>query len=224
MSPPGEQVEKRKKLPKIDRNFEGAVALAYSIRNNNFYVHHKVNVSEGCVWPAFRDAVKEYRGLKEINVYFREDLYNTSILLNSEDCCNILLPVSFNTCHQRFAICKELCHILTDDKTVRTDDIILQINTAIKTVYRIQNAQQLAELNPLFSNQQLSSEDFCFLLAIEILIPIKDRDAIMKNAAAGMKTYDIAYGLRIPETLVKFFINSGYNQVFKRAVSKLKLF
>lgn len=223
MSSSGGQLGKHKKLPAYERNFEGAALLAHSIRNNNFYVHHKVNVAEGCVWPAFKEAVKAYRGGKEINVHLRDDLNNTSILLDSGSCHDILIPASFNLCHQRFAICKELCHILTDDESVKADDIILQINTAIKTVFRVQNAQQLADQNPFFTSDKLSSEDFCFLLALEILIPIKERDGIMKNQAIGVKTYDTACGLRIPETLVKFFINSGYNQHYKRVVSKLKL-
>ena len=224
MSSSGAQVGKAKTLPAVVRNFEGAISLAHSIRNNNFYVHHRANVSEGCVWPAYKEAVKAYRGGKEINVHLRDDLYNTSILLDSGPCHDILIPASFNLCHQRFAVCKELCHILTDDKSVKTDDIILQLNTAIKTVYRVQNAQQLLDENPFFTSEKLSSEDFCFLLALEILIPINHRDAIMKSVSLGVKTYDIAYGLRIPETLVKFFINSGYNKNYKSVVSKLRLF
>ena len=76
----------------------------------------------------------------------------------------------------------------------------------------------------LITHYQHRGTDFCFLLALEILIPINHRDAIMKSVSLGVKTYDIAYGLRIPETLVKFFINSGYNKNYKSVVSKLRLF
>jgi hypothetical protein len=207
-----------KPLPPFERSFKGAIALANWLKHHNYYVSNEqdVNLSEGIIWPAFKDAVERYRA-KPIYLYRLDYLYNTSISLKAPDHFAILVPFGFNTCHQRFAVCKELCHILTDDNEVRANDPIAELNSALETATHLRNAPKCQGLSPLFQPKTLSSEDFCFLLALEILIPIKERDKIVTDALiAGIRTYDIALRLRIPESLVCFYIQSGYNTAYKR--------
>jgi|ERR1035437_408144 DNA-binding CsgD family transcriptional regulator len=209
------------KCPRIERNFVGAIRIANWIKRNNWCVSTGdiINVSEGCVWPAFKNAVQKHHG-KKIELHFRDDLNFTSFSLVKGDPAEffeILIPSAFNFCHRRFAICKELCHIFTDDNSVRTHDPVATLNHALQTAISVQNPRRESELSPLFTYVEISSEDFCFLLALEILIPIKDRNRIItESLVEGISNYDIAVRLRIPEKLVKFYIASSYNTAFKR--------
>jgi hypothetical protein len=210
-------------LPDFERNFAGAVRLAYWIKLNNWYVSKegKVNVSDGCIWPAFKNAVSKQTG-KQINLHFRDNLKNTSIsLANPNNSYDILISPAFNFCYRRFAICKELCHILTDDATTVQTDPVKQLQIALETVEFVQNAPTDFWKNPLFTGNPLSSENFCFLLALEILIPTKDRDKMVTDITNGVNPYDIAFRLRIPELLVKFYVKSGYWFLFKRVIKDI---
>lgn len=69
-------------LPQFDRNFAGAVKLAYWIKTNHWFVstEEKVNVADGRVWPAYKKAV-EKQIKKKINLHFRLELKSTSMSL-----------------------------------------------------------------------------------------------------------------------------------------------
>jgi len=213
-------------LPPFDRNFSGAVKLAYWIKLNSWFVstEEKVNVADGRVWPAFKNAVEKH-GQKKIQLHFRDELKNTSMSLANlepENSFDILIPtMSFNTCYKRFAICKELCHILTDSVSAVPTDPVEQIKGALQTVENVQKAPMEFWKNPFFKDNPLSSENFCFLLALEILIPTKERDKMVSAVVSGVNPYDVAFHLRIPELLVKFYVKSGYQYVFKRVVKEI---
>jgi hypothetical protein len=210
---------KFKPLPKFQRNFKNAIAVANWIRQHNYYASAEpVNISQGGVWPQFKDAVKRYKGGKEINRYYVSYLTNTSICKEMAGGFEILIPESFNPCHRRFAICKELCHILTDEDAAKSRQPIEQLNRALQTVRKVLESKLVdSEINQLFSATDIPSEDFCFLLALEILIPVNRRDDLITNVRVkGVRTYDVAVHLRIPESLVIFFDKSDYNSAFKR--------
>lgn len=212
---------KIKPLPKFQRNFKGVVGLSNWLRNHNYYVsRHPVNIAEGSVWPGLKNAVQRYKGGKQIVRYYLPPTLLTDISIHIEkpDRYEILIPEIFNCCHKRFALCKELCHILTDDKFSSSRNPFDQLNRALVTNKKVLGYKESEfEINPLFTGTELLSEEFCFLLALEILIPIPQRDKLIADVRVkGIKTYDVALSLRIPESLVIFFIQSNYNFVFKR--------
>jgi hypothetical protein len=211
------------KLPSVERSFVGAITLACWLKKHNYFCDpaHPSNVSEGKIWPSFRDAVVKYKE-KEIRRYFVDYLNEISISFKdaAADCYDIIIPKSFNTCHRRFATCKELCHILTDDvdnNLVMECNPVMDLNRALETVRFVQKASTLLANNPLFTDNPLTSEGFCFLLTLEILIPIKDRPAIVYWHEGRVPHYNIAYHLKIPEKLVDFFIESRYDHAWRRA-------
>jgi hypothetical protein len=212
---------KVKPLPKFQRNFKGVIGLANWLRNHNHYVsRHPVNLAEGSVWPGLKNAVQRYKGGKEIVRYYLPPSLLTDISIHIElpDKYEILIPEIFNPCHKRFAVCKELCHILTDDNYVSSHNPIEQLNRALVTNKKVLGYKESdLEINPFFSGVELQTEEFCFLLALEVLIPISKRDKIIADfRGKGTTTYDIAVSLRIPESLVIFFFQSNYNVAFKR--------
>lgn len=124
-------------------------------------------------------------------------------------------------CYRRFAICKELCHILTDSISPNPTDPVEQLKGALQTVENVQRAPTEFWKNPFFKDNPLSSENFCFLLALEILIPTKERDKMVAAIISGVKPYDVAFHLRIPELLVIFYVKSGYQFVFKPIIKEI---
>jgi hypothetical protein len=207
-------------IPHYDRNFKGAIGLANWIKNNHWFASNEpVNITQGGVWPSFKNAVQKERGEREILRYYVDYLTTTSICKEVDHRFQILVPKTFNPCHRRFALCKELCHILTDNAPFKSHDPIAQLTRALQTVRQVLNSPKDSELSPLFTSTDLTSEDFCFLLALEILIPINKRDKIITDVkVTGTKTaYNVACDLRIPQSLVRFFIESYYNRAFKQA-------
>ena len=100
-------------------------------------------------------------------------------------------------------------------------DPVIQLQGALQTVQLVQKSPKEFWKNPLFTDNPLSSENFCFLLALEILIPIKERDKMVTDVTNGVRPYDVAFRLRIPELLVAFYVQSGYFYVFKRVLSEM---
>jgi len=201
-------------LPKVHRNFVGAISLGNWIKRNHFDVSpkEKVNVAEGRVWPAFRDAVSKHRGGIPIRLLQREELKTVSASLRKPepvDHWRILVPLQFNYCHKRFAICKELCHILYEGAASHYGDPFAELSEALGTSSNVRIAEPRFP-TLLFVREEISSESFCFLLAMELLIPIKCRAPIISDSFRGRSNFDIASDLRIPETLVDFYIRSRY--------------
>lgn len=210
---------KAKPLPtNYQRNFKGVVGLANWLRAYNYYApSDPVNLAQGSVWPGFKTAVQRYHDGKPIVRYYLPYLVDISIHIEYPDVCEILIPQVFNPCHKRYALCKELCHVLTDDGDFKVHNPIAQLNRALAANKKILGYKESElEFNPFFS-ADLQAEEFCFLLALEILIPVNKRDKLVADVREnGKKTYDVAVQLRIPESLVIFFIQSGYNTAFKR--------
>lgn len=206
-------------LPNYERNFKGAIRLSNWLKAKHWYSSKgdPVNIAMGGVSPAFLNAVQNERK-KYIEVHYRTDLATTSICIEREKSFQILIPESFNSCHRRFALCKELCHVLTDDAHHRCHDPDRQIGRTLTTGMNVRNSVRDGELCPLFTLTELESEDFCFLLAMEIVIPVSKRDQIMADVKISAKKthYQVATELMIPQSLVRFFTDSPYHTEFKR--------
>ena len=71
----------------------------------------------------------------------------------------------------------------------------------------------------LFFAPRLDSEHFCFFLALDLMIPESAREIVNGRLQRGEDTYDIAYRLRIPQSLVGFYHKSRY-QFFAMALSR----
>ncbi len=208
-------------LPTFRRNFHDLVGLANWLREHNYYVSAgPANLSEGGIWPGFKNAVKRYRGEKDILRYYVSSRILENITIHKEfsDCFKIWVPERYNPCHKRFALCKELCHILTDEESVKSTDHVSQLTRALNTVRQVLTSSETTpDVNPFFTAEELNSEDFNLLLAMEMLIPVHARDQFLSNIQMNKSSpYDIALYLRIPESLVTFFVQSGYNLAFKR--------
>jgi hypothetical protein len=204
-------------LPRYDHSFKGAITLSNWLKKEKWYVP-RPEVAAGTILPTFKNKVEDYRGGKSIVIFKSDDLKNTSICIERDGIYQIVLPKGFNFCHQKFAVCKELCHILTDDGTYKSHEPIEQLTRALQTNRKVLTSPKDRELSLLFTEAKLSAEDFCFLLALEILIPVEKRDQIITDVKVSgiKKPYDIALELHIPSSLVEFFIESDYNAVFKR--------
>jgi hypothetical protein len=206
------------KLPKYEHSFKGAVALANWLKRENWF-QPVPEIAAATFLPGFKNKVEDYHKPKRVVMYSPSDyLQNVSICIERAEGYEILLPQSFTFCEKKFAVCKELCHILTDDEDYKSHEPVEQIQHALQTDRKVLSSATDRELSLLFTDSKLSSEDFCFLLAMELLLPVEKRDNFITDVKVnGTKTpYDIALELKIPKSLVSFFIDSDYNAVFKR--------
>lgn len=189
-------------LPPFDRTFAGAVKLARSLKNDFVDLRHS---SQGNVTPGFLNAVKEHRPNAE--VFFIEDpgLSSFFYILRTDDKCEVVYGITANKCYRRFGVCKELCHILTDDAQVRTTSPTFELQLAISV-----RTKFLLREQTLFTDK-LKSEEFCIFLALEIMLPEARREEILTRARLGDNHYDIAKLFDVPEAYIAFFIESQYH-------------
>ncbi|HMP75376.1 MAG TPA: hypothetical protein PKE12_03670 [Kiritimatiellia bacterium] len=97
-------------------------------------------------------------------------------------------------CWRRFTLCKELCHVLTDGVWSPSGHVVTQLELASK---------------PPSLTGALSSEDFCFSLAVEIMIPDGFRDFAVANRGR-LTDLDLAEKIKAPEWVVTFFFEKLY--------------
>ena len=192
-------------LPQFKRNFGGAIYLASWLKENYANISTTVRAQ---VSPNFVDCVTAITN-KKIEFHFVPELTSTSICSQSPQFSRILIPHSFNLCHRRFALCKELCHVLTDDASVKAKNPSEQLSLARYCSEVVRNS------NPKFFAVDLNSEDFCFLLAMELMLPTSKRNQILENMGKGETAYDIAFSLQLPESLINFYRISEYNTFYQ---------
>ncbi len=118
----------------------------------------------------------------------------------------ILIPRSTqrNYCWRRFTKCKELCHLLIDTKSsLWCTDVMRQLESAA--------SRPLFEGNLEDGDKSLSSEQFCYFLALELAVPWKVRLEHPELQTVKDKDYR-AYAevFRIPEAVVESADRSGY--------------
>ena len=194
-------------LPPFDRSFAGAVKLSGFLKKT----HPEIKNSHQLVIPGLVELIKVYK--PEVNVTITQDLptvYSLSILLREKlsNNCRIIVPPTFNKCYKRFAICKEVCHILTDDSTVSANTPSKELLLAIDPRKRIISADK-----SVFKRKSLKAEEFCIFLAIELMLADDRRDQIVTDTALqNASNYDMAKLFQIPEALIKFYIDSEYHE------------
>ena len=177
-------------VPK-ERTIFSVVECAWNFQTSNpdIFQQGKVEVD-----PALRNLILKVTGAK---IALREDanLRLPGYLLKKRGIAeyDIVLSRSITYCWKRFTLVKELCHILTDDGSVYAKNATEQI------------AHALVMRNAFNAIAALNSEEFCFLLAIELLIPLQRRTEIQAKIKAGETDFNIANSLKIPEWIIHFY-------------------
>lgn len=108
---------------------------------------------------------------------------------------------SLNLCYRRFAVCKELAHLLIDNAQEHfTSDPIALIQQLITNVPMDDAATDLG------------SEQFAALSAVEILIPWGHRKMLRGMLEDGATDREVAEKIRVPEKIVNFFFRSKFGE------------
>jgi hypothetical protein len=189
-------------LPKVPRTLRGAIQLADHLLAENGGT--LVNAFGTNVSPGLVDIAEKVVGVP-VKFYVVPYAQSISICLRTSDGFQIIIPKTFNRCHFRFALCKELCHVISDDHSIRVSDPTAALQTARDSAHSVRENSA-----NLFLATELDSEHFCFVMALELLIPVLARKEILRRLDRGDNSYDIAYPLAIPQKLVEFFHKSKY--------------
>ena len=132
---------------------------------------------------------------------------------------NISYNSSLNPCWTRFAICKELCHILIDSEKSATKDIIKLASILVEEM-------PLGVIDMSDEEQEAwHSESLAELAALEILFPFSERSKIRANLDRGywnMPIYQIALTYKIPQYYVARGISSPYLDIMYSEYQKLE--
>lgn len=117
-----------------------------------------------------------------------------------------------NMCKRRFVWCKELMHIFdTRDGCVKTED---EYRGLLKEI----------ELKPIEPTEAYLSENQAKWLALLILCPKIQRDAMKKEAVEkGLTNYDVGLHFRIPEVIVSSLFSDYYDKYYDRFIGNKML-
>ncbi len=109
---------------------------------------------------------------------------------------------NLNECWKRFAVCKELSHlIMGDDQGLRAVSVEQQLAMA----YAIGN-----DAKP---DLDLSGEQFAWFVAAELMLPRCDRDELHRRKATGESELSIARSYRAPRSIVNMFFDTAYGDL-----------
>lgn len=107
-----------------------------------------------------------------------------------------------NVCWSRFAICKEVAHLLIDDETCHfTTDVtglIQELITSAPTVH---------------AKTPIGSETLGLMAALELLMPWKIRPVMFAMRDSGQTDREIAEFVRVPEKYVNIMLRSDYGKL-----------
>ncbi len=107
-----------------------------------------------------------------------------------EDYYDICLLGELNYCYSKFALCKELFHVIIDNPEFQSIDYGTRINQCI--------------IGGVLLGPD-SNEYVAEIAAMEYLFPFKDREAILKQTDIDFDTIALTY--RIPRLLVETYLN-----------------
>lgn len=174
-----------------ERNIFSAVHCAWQFQKSFPAIFQSGKVD---VCPGFKNIVSD---LTKSTVVIREDdklrIPGYLLKVKGKSEYQIVLSSSQTTCWKRFTLCKELCHMLTDDSSVYARNVTDQIAHAIK----VRDAFRVTS--------ELNSEEFCFILAIELMIPLQRRAEIRRKIKESESHFNIANSLKIPEWIINYY-------------------
>ena len=104
-----------------------------------------------------------------------------------------------NRCWMRFAILKELCQIVAFEENIFEPDH----DDAVQQLQRAANVKRFLG-HPDRVNQFLNSEDYCYLMAMELIIPRRKKTAII-DLLASSPTWDAADQIKAPEKIIEAY-------------------
>lgn len=139
------------------------------------------------------DVVANHRGVVIDGPLGADDVPppNAQLIRDRESIYHITYMLHQSFCLQRLSIMKELAHCLTDDPSVRADSPGNQLKHA---------TTHLTNFDP---DALLSSEQFCYHLAFELMIPPHRREELERMKAEGSSAFDIAVEVRVPQFCIE---------------------
>jgi hypothetical protein len=154
---------------------------------------------------------------KRIPIFFHPRAYEGEAFMGTiEDFgskVDIFYDLDRNKCWRRFTLTKELCHILyefpNNQHLASTPEQIASLITQILA--------GLASSN-LGKNHAADSEQATVLMAIEILLPHRERANVNKMLAEGGDTLTVAKHYLLPEQMVSLYLDSNYSSFMKKVL------
>lgn len=138
---------------------------------------------------------------------YTEMVHLDSMLVRYRDRAVITPAGRLNRCWKRFAICKELAHVLRDKPSHYTKNVA-------DTIIAAHRPRALPAVE-----EPLDSETFAKYLAYELMIPFQFRPQANALRPSGLKA--IAHAFLVPEMIVEEFYVHGYAELSAEANSPL---
>jgi len=146
---------------------------------------------------------------KYIPIIFHPKTYEANAFFGTIEDSNSKVDIYYdrnrNTCWRRFIITKELCHLLYDSpNNQHLTSSPEQIGTLLRQILA-----GLVEVD-FQKDHAASSEQATILMAIEILLPHRERANVDKMIANGGNALSIAKHYVLPEQMVSFYLDKSY--------------
>ena len=118
---------------------------------------------------------------------------------------DIFYSQELNHCWRRFVVCKEMCHALENDEEMRVHTID-DLDRLIQALTLPSGASETLASFPPFS-----AEKFAEFAALELLCPLRDRRALIRNGGRDtMSDLQIATLFRVPVQFIDLLFDPKY--------------
>ncbi|WP_297505205.1 hypothetical protein [Ferrovum sp.] len=117
-----------------------------------------------------------------------------------KDTALILYSSDLNVCWSRFCICKEVYHLLSDEKTFSSDPVTL-INGLLNQIPEIK------------VDEDVEAEWMAVLGAMELLVPHSVDSYLYNLEASGENHYEIALKFRVPEKIISLRLSPSIRKL-----------
>ncbi len=191
--------------------FVDAVLMARDLITNNIHLlsGEVINVNPDLVEIVSKRVNLDFQILKieaettriaGLTINYKE-LRPENSILNTEITPQILVSATNSHCWNRFTVCKELLYYYIGEKA-KTPEKGLVGEDLIEKLESIKG-----DFCDIKKEDDLDTEHFTFVMAIELLLPWERRDDLHKQKETGLTNHQIALNFSVPESIISLYFD-----------------
>lgn len=136
----------------------------------------------------------------EVDIAYDKSAVYSMCVIKPDKAIDIVIAKDLNYCWKRFAICKEIFHLLIDRPDYRALDIELHTESVL-IAFPIDDA---------IPSTSVQVEFLAEVAAMEFLFPYKSRLVQLSTSAGNVNFPDIAQKYKMPQIFVERYLTDNY--------------
>lgn len=136
----------------------------------------------------------------EVDISYDKSAIYSMCIIKPDNAIDIVIAEDLNYCWKRFAICKEIFHLLIDQPEYRTLDIELHTESVLIAFPK----------DDAIPSTSVQVEFLAEVAAMEFLFPYKSRLMQLSTGAGNVNFPEIAQKYKMPQIFVERYLTDNY--------------